>query len=72
MSIIRISSLTKRYGNKTVLHNISFKADKSEKIGLVGKNGSGKTTLFKLILGQEEPDDGTIDIDKGLSFGYFS
>ena len=72
MSIIRINALTKRYGNNTILHNIFFKADKSEKIGLVGKNGCGKTTLFKLILAQEQPDDGIVEIDEGLSFGYFS
>ena len=71
MSIIRISTVTKKYENKTVLHNISFRADKSEKLGLVGKNGSGKTTMFKLILGQEAPDEGVIEIDEGLSFGYF-
>jgi len=72
MSIIRINAVTKKYGGKTVLHNIYFKADKSEKIGLVGKNGSGKTTLFKLILQREQPDEGIIEIDGGLSFGYFS
>ena len=72
MSIIRINSVTKRYRNKTGLHNIFFRADESQKIGLVGKNGSGKTTLFKLILGKEPPDSGTIEIDEGLSFGYFS
>ena len=72
MSIIRINAITKKYGSKTVLHNIFLKADKSEKIGLVGKNGSGKTTLFKLILGREQPDEGVIEIDDGLSFGYFS
>ena len=72
MSIIRINSLTKKYGNKTILHNIFFKADKAERIGLVGKNGSGKTTLFKLILGTEQADEGEIQIDDGLSFGYFS
>lgn len=72
MSIIRVNSVTKRYGGNTVLHNIFFRAGKSEKIGLVGKNGCGKTTLFKLILGQEQPDGGTIEIDEGVSFGYFS
>jgi ATP-binding cassette subfamily F protein 3 len=72
MSIIRINGITKKYGNKTVLHNIFFRAGKSEKIGLLGKNGSGKTTLFKLILGREQPDSGEIDIDEGLAFGYFS
>ena len=72
MSIIRINGITKKYGNKTVLHNIFFRANKSEKIGLVGKNGSGKTTLFKLILNKEQPDEGEIELDGGLSFGYFS
>ena len=72
MSIIRINALTKRYGNKTVLHDIFFKADKSEKIGLVGRNGCGKTTLFKLILKQEQIYEGAIEIDEGISFGYFS
>jgi len=72
MSIIRVNSVTKRYGNKTVLHNIYFKADRSEKIGLVGKNGCGKTTFFRLILGREQADEGEIEIDEGLSFGYFS
>jgi len=72
MSIIRVNGVTKKYGGKTVLHNIYFKIDKSEKIGLLGKNGSGKTTLLKLILGREQPDGGGIEIDDGLSFGYFS
>jgi ATP-binding cassette subfamily F protein 3 len=72
MSIIRVSAITKRYEKNIVLHNIYFKADKSEKVGLVGKNGSGKTTLLKLILGKEQPDEGVIEIDEGLTFGYFS
>ena len=72
MSIIRLHNITKKYNNKTILHNIYFKLDKSQKIGLIGKNGSGKTTLFKLILGKEQPDEGTIEVDDGLSFGYFS
>ena len=72
MSVIRMNSVTKKYDAKTVLHNISFRAGKSEKIGLVGKNGSGKTTFFKLILAQERPDEGAIEIDENLSFGYFS
>ena len=72
MSVIRLSAVTKKYENKTILRDVYFKIDKSEKVGLVGKNGSGKTTLFKLILRREEPDSGEISIDEGLTFGYFS
>ncbi len=46
--------------------------NKGEKIGLVGPNGSGKTTLFRMILGQEEPDAGRVNIDRGTTIGYFS
>ena len=67
-----MNAITKRYNNKTILHNIYFKLDKSEKIGLLGRNGSGKTTFFKLLMGIEEADEGMIEIDDGMSFGYFS
>src|SRR6202000_1123025 len=43
-----------------------------EKVGLVGPNGAGKTTLFRMITGQEQPDDGLVVIDPGMTIGYFS
>src|ERR1700752_5036052 len=44
----------------------------AKKIGLVGPNGSGKTTLFRLITGEEAPDDGQMAVDRGVTIGYFS
>jgi len=55
-----------------VLRGIHFRLDKGDRIGLIGKNGAGKTTVLKLILGQETPNEGTIDIDRELRIGYFS
>lgn len=67
--MISISELTKSYGAVTLFENISFNVNKFEKIGLVGRNGHGKTTLFRLILGEEEPDFGTISIPRGYHIG---
>jgi len=45
---------------------------KGEKAGLVGRNGAGKTTLFRMIAGEDRPDDGHVSIDPGMTIGYFS
>ncbi len=45
---------------------------KGEKVGLVGPNGAGKTTVFRMIAGEEQPDDGQVTIDPGMTIGYFS
>src|SRR4029079_9086142 len=49
----------------------SFQLNAGEKVGLVGPNGSGKTTLFRMVMGEEEPDDGEVSVPKKLSVGYF-
>ena len=72
MSLIRFLDLTKGYDAKPVLRDVSFRLDERERIGLIGKNGVGKTTVLKLILGQEEPIEGTVDVDGGIKLGYFS
>lgn len=72
MSIIRINGISKTYGRHPVLRDVWLKIDRGERIGLIGENGSGKTTLFRLLLDREEPDSGTIEIDDGLTIGYFS
>ena len=72
MSLIRLNNIFKSYDDTSVLREIFFKLEDSERVGLIGKNGSGKTTLLKLILGQEEPTSGTIEMDPDLKIGYFS
>ena len=61
-----------RYDATVILRNVFFKLKRGDRVGLIGKNGSGKTTLFKLILGREEPTEGTVAINDGLEIGYFS
>jgi ATP-binding cassette subfamily F protein 3 len=72
MSIVRLRAVTKRYDERVIVRNIFFTLSTGDRVGLIGKNGAGKTTLLKLILGREEPSDGTIDIDSGTRIGYFS
>ena len=56
--MIAVDSLSKSYGEQVLFENISFKINRKERVGLVGRNGHGKTTLFRLIAGLEEPDPG--------------
>jgi ATPase subunit of ABC transporter with duplicated ATPase domains len=72
MSLIRLSSVSKQYGDNLVLREVFFRLSQGDRVGLVGKNGAGKTTILKLILGREEPTEGQIDINDGLTIGYFS
>lgn len=64
--------LTKTYPKKELFNKISFKANRGEKIAILGKNGAGKTTLLKSILGLEQIDEGIITLGAGASIGYFS
>jgi ATP-binding cassette subfamily F protein 3 len=72
MSLLRLYNVSKRYDEKVILKNIFFRLDKSDRVGLIGKNGVGKTTALKLILGQEYPTEGTVEVNKDLKIGYFS
>jgi ATPase subunit of ABC transporter with duplicated ATPase domains len=69
--MISISNLTRQHGPQILFVDANFQLDPGEKVGLVGPNGSGKTTLFRLILGEELPDDGAVERPKRLSIGYF-
>ena len=60
-----VSNLTIQYSGIDLFTSISFMINEKDRIGLVGKNGTGKSTLFKMILGQESPDSGTLSIPKG-------
>lgn len=70
--MIRLDNISKQNGMRLIFIEASAALQKGEKIGLVGPNGAGKTTLFRMITGQEEPDEGQILVDRGLSIGFFS
>ncbi|WP_045835176.1 ABC-F family ATP-binding cassette domain-containing protein [Hyphomicrobium sp. 99] len=70
--MIRLDSISKQNGHQIVFIEASAVLNKGEKIGLVGPNGAGKTTLFRLITGQEQPDEGQVSVDRGITIGYFS
>jgi ATPase subunit of ABC transporter with duplicated ATPase domains len=70
--MIRLDSVSKQNGHQIVFIEASMTLQRGEKVGLVGPNGAGKTTLFRLITGQEQPDDGQVAVDRGVTIGYFS
>jgi ATPase subunit of ABC transporter with duplicated ATPase domains len=70
--MIRIDNVSRQNGHQILYVEASAALNRGEKIGLVGPNGSGKTTLFRMITGQDEPDEGQISVDKGITIGYFS
>jgi len=70
--MIALSNVTKQYGGQVLFVDASFQINPGEKIGLVGPNGAGKTTLFRLIMGQETADEGSVERPRRLSIGYFN
>jgi ATPase subunit of ABC transporter with duplicated ATPase domains len=70
--MIRLDNVSKQLGHQILFIEASAALQKGEKIGLVGPNGAGKTTLFRMIAGQELPDEGQVATDRGISIGYFS
>ena len=70
--MIRLDNISKQNGHQIVFIEASAALNRGEKIGLVGPNGAGKTTLFRLITGQEQPDEGQVSTDRGITIGYFS
>jgi ATPase subunit of ABC transporter with duplicated ATPase domains len=69
--VIALNDVTKHYGRQMLLVDASFQLNPGEKVGLVGPNGSGKTTVFRLLVGEEKPDDGEVSVPKRVSIGYF-
>src|SRR5215475_9140300 len=69
--MIAFSRVSKQYGRQVLLLDASFQLNPGEKVGLVGPNGAGKTTLFRMIVGEESPDDGEVTLPKKLTIGYF-
>ncbi|HLA78514.1 MAG TPA: ATP-binding cassette domain-containing protein [Vicinamibacteria bacterium] len=68
--MIHVEGLTKRYGDRVLLEDVSWHVKKRDRIGLSGPNGAGKTTLLKLLAGLEEPDAGSIRMASDTSIGY--
>ena len=68
--MLTIGGLSKSYGGRVLFEDVTLQVNRGDRIGLVGPNGAGKTTLLRLILGDETPDDGTINFQRGTSIGY--
>ncbi|MEO8100850.1 MAG: ABC-F family ATP-binding cassette domain-containing protein [Acidobacteriota bacterium] len=69
--MISFANINKQYGKQLIFVDASFQLNPGEKAGLVGPNGAGKTTLFRMIVGEESPDEGDVTVPKKLSVGYF-
>src|SRR4249920_716918 len=69
--MISFSHINKQYGRQILFVDASFQLNPGERVGLVGPNGSGKTTLFRMVVGEEAPDEGTVSVPKKLTIGYF-
>ncbi len=69
--MIRIENISKSNSHRILYIEASAALNRGEKIGLVGPNGAGKTTLFRMITGEEQPDEGQIVVEKGMTVGYF-
>ena len=70
--MIRLDNISKQNGHQIVFIEASAALQRGEKVGLVGPNGSGKTSLFRLITGEDLPDEGQVSVDRGVTIGYFS
>ncbi len=69
--MISFSRISKQYGRQILFVDASFQLNPGDKVGLVGPNGSGKTTLFRMIAGEEVPDEGDVSVPKKVTVGYF-
>ncbi len=72
MIILSLQGVRKSFGTHEVLRNVSLTLQDGERMGLVGVNGSGKSTLMKIIAGQEQADEGTVSLQKGMRIGYLA
>src|SRR6201996_8581256 len=70
--MIRLDNISKQNGHQLLFIDAAMGVQKGEKAGLVGPNGAGKSTLFRMIAGQDQPDDGQVTIEPGMTIGYFS
>jgi ATPase subunit of ABC transporter with duplicated ATPase domains len=71
-ALIRFENIGKQHGNQILFVGASAVVNRGEKVGLVGPNGAGKSTLFRLVTREEQPDEGQVSIDRGVTIGHFS
>lgn len=70
MSVINVEHISKLYGDKMILEDLSCGVDEGDKIGIIGINGTGKSTLLRIIAGEEEADEGKIIFSNGMTIGW--
>lgn len=70
MSVINVEHISKLYGDKMILEDLSCSVDEEDKIGIIGINGTGKSTLLRIIAGEEEADEGKIIFSNGMTIGW--
>jgi len=69
-NVVEFTNLSKGFGDKQLIENLTFKLPPGGIVGVIGPNGAGKTTLFRMITGQEKPDAGTIEVGESVKLGY--
>jgi ATP-binding cassette ChvD family protein len=69
-NVIDVDGISKSFGDRLLIDNLSFKLPPGGIVGIIGPNGAGKTTLFKMLTGQEQPDSGTITVAENVDLGY--
>ena len=72
MIALSVNKLTKSYGAATIFENLSMDVQEGERLGLIGPNGCGKTTMMKILMGNEDYEDGVISFKKGMTIGYLN
>jgi ATPase subunit of ABC transporter with duplicated ATPase domains len=69
--VLQLDSVSKRHGSQILFIDASLAVFRGERVGLIGPNGAGKSTVFRMIVGQEQPDAGQVNVDRGVAIGYF-
>ncbi len=68
--VLEAGHLTKGFGDRVLIHDLSFRLPRAGIVGVIGPNGVGKTTLFRMVVGQEQPDRGTLTVGKTVKISY--
>ena len=69
--VAELKNVSKSFGDKTVIRNLNFTLMRGDRLGLIGPNGAGKSTLIKVLLGELQPDEGTVRLGTNLHIAYF-